>query len=127
MNYKSKGAQALQAITAKALTQPGAKWAPSMGWTDAPVNAVHLWGNVTRAKCEAWAKGPQTSPRPVGRTFCGLDYMAGGVYVQTPEQRNPTDGTTCPTCQERAEGHARILSMIHAGAERARREANRQA
>jgi hypothetical protein len=39
MNYTSKGAQALQAITAKATTEPGAKWTPETAWTDAALKA----------------------------------------------------------------------------------------
>jgi hypothetical protein len=34
MEHTSKGAQLLRTITDKALTQPGAKWTPSTGWTD---------------------------------------------------------------------------------------------
>ena len=50
MNYKSKGAQALQAITAKALTQPGAKWTPETGWTDAALKE--------RQEYEQWRHKP---------------------------------------------------------------------
>lgn len=37
LTYNSRGAKLLQQATAKALTEPGAKWTPETGWTDKPV------------------------------------------------------------------------------------------
>lgn len=50
MDYKSKGAQALQSITAKAMTQEGAKWTPGTGWTNAALKE--------RQEYEQWRHKP---------------------------------------------------------------------
>lgn len=50
MNYKSKGAQALQRIAARALAQEGAKWTPETGWTDAALKE--------RQEYEQWRHKP---------------------------------------------------------------------